>query len=341
MLSTLSPRLRIAVFVAMALLSVLCTSAYCQVQVRKAKALNPTAAKALLKPLSCTTFNPSNLAVKFIPSWQIVDGDTIVLNFGLNSSEPAVARNIMKYYKMNQQYFIGRPLGMQFYLIDGDVPAGPAPGEKAYPFDPSTLSVTSVGTDWQIVENGSFFMDFGLSESNARTALTIIRSYGFNYLCYVGKIPAGLTMVYFRQGATTPGVSVSARIPAPVVRRNMPPPSTPSSDNGDGQTNGDGRTKAEVKSGKKGSDHDNVVAHDFDVVFTATITATAPCEVIYSFVRNDGTFTHWSSMQFDAAGSRTVQDTLSFDGSRTGWDKLRILWPYAATSNTASYQAQL
>lgn len=130
--------------------------------------------------------------------WRVVAGNTILLDFGANEAAARKAEQIIKHYRMNTQGFVGRPNPpMQYYLVDGRAPSGPFEGEDSIAFDPSRLQVSQIGGSWRIVEGSHSMLDFGTSEANARSALEIIRKYGFTSICFVGR--PNPPMMYFRK----------------------------------------------------------------------------------------------------------------------------------------------
>jgi hypothetical protein len=179
---------------------------------------------------------------------------------------------------------------------------------------------------------GDFSMiDFYDDEADARASISILKNYDFRFVCCVGERLGNAPMVYFRQAATTLGVSAKAQMSAEVTPRPKPAAPDASVSSGD--------TKTEEPKPDRNAKTEGV--YDFTVAFQGTITVTAACEVIYSFVGNDGGASVLQGLKFDEAGSKPVQDTLKFNGSRSGWEKIKIIWPTAAQSNQASYQAQL
>lgn len=157
---------------------------------------------ANIQPLfkeDCIAFNPATTEVKNINgSWKIVDGSHWILDFGGNKAEADKALKIIKYYGFNSQCFVGRPdPSLTYWRVNGQAPAGPAPGEDAIVFNPDTIEVKQVNGRWKIVDGSHWILDFEGNESEARTSFQIIRKYGFRYICYVGR--PGPSMTYFRK----------------------------------------------------------------------------------------------------------------------------------------------
>lgn len=77
------------------------------------------------------------------------------------------------------------------------------------------------------------------------------------------------------------------------------------------------------------------------VTFTGTVQATAPGTVRYQWERSDGAAPRPFSINFTAAGTRTVRSTwtLGAPGRETsGWQRLRLLEPHATTSEPATFR---
>jgi hypothetical protein len=100
--------------------------------------LRPSAGRA---QEDCIGFDPDRAAVQQAGGrWKIVVGNMWLLDFGASRAEADQALRIIKHYRMNSQCFVGRPdPSMEYYLVDGEAPRGPFPGEDAIPFDPSRL----------------------------------------------------------------------------------------------------------------------------------------------------------------------------------------------------------
>ncbi|HEX8453763.1 MAG TPA: hypothetical protein VF647_16795 [Longimicrobium sp.] len=77
------------------------------------------------------------------------------------------------------------------------------------------------------------------------------------------------------------------------------------------------------------------------VTFTGTVQATGPGTVRYQWERSDGAVPRAFSINFTAAGTRTVRSTwtLGAAGRETsGWQRLRLLEPHANASDPATFR---
>ncbi len=146
----------------------------------------------------CVKFNYRHLRVtNFSERWKIVEGSHWLMDFGKSESEARQALKIIQHYQMEERCFVGRPNpSMTYFLSDGEAPKGSMRGEDCTPFNPLNLEVRSISGRWKIVEGSHWLMDFGNKADEAKTALQIIKKYGFNRLCFVGRPSPSMT--YFR-----------------------------------------------------------------------------------------------------------------------------------------------
>ncbi|MCE1274248.1 MAG: hypothetical protein LWW75_06980 [Chlorobiales bacterium] len=137
----------------------------------------------------CVAFNPATTTVRNIDGrWTIVDGNHLMFNFGDKKMEALKALKIIKYYRLNQSCFVGRPdPSFSYLLVNGQAPQGSMPGEDAVAFNPNTTEVKNINGRWKIVDGAHWLFDFGDKEGEARAALSIIRKYGFTRSCFVGR----------------------------------------------------------------------------------------------------------------------------------------------------------
>ena len=137
----------------------------------------------------CISFNPQTATVKKINgSWKIVDGNHWMFDFGNKKNEAYRSLKIIKHYGMNQSCFVGRPdPSFQYMLVSGQAPQGGIPGEDCIGFNPNTIEVKNINGRWKIVDGDHWMFDFGNKKAEAEKAFAIIKKYGFNRTCYVGR----------------------------------------------------------------------------------------------------------------------------------------------------------
>jgi|GEM_PF-1745000 len=152
--------------------------------------------------LTCRSFDPAKLRLKTEGFWfrkfYIVDETGRKLLKFSKESEALATYNILKFYKINSLCDVGTPSpSMQYGLVSGEPPAGPYAQEDCVPHGPDRLEVKKVGESWKVVEGTHYLLDFGERENEARTALSILKQYGFNRHCFVGRPHASFE--YFRK----------------------------------------------------------------------------------------------------------------------------------------------
>ena len=142
-------------------------------------------------PLSedCISFNPNTATVQNVGGrWKIVDGSHWMFDFGSKEGEARKALQVIKRYHASQSCFVGRPNPSFTYLKSGgNAPSGGMAGEDCIGFNTANAAVQNVGGRWKIVDGGHWMFDFGGNEAEARESLRIIKHYGFNHTCYVGR----------------------------------------------------------------------------------------------------------------------------------------------------------
>jgi hypothetical protein len=137
----------------------------------------------------CVSFNPLTTEATIIDGrWKIVDGGHWLFDFGEKRREAYHALKIVKYYRIDQSCFIGRPHpSFQYLLSSGKAPKGPVRKEDCLAFDPDRARVKFVSGSWKIIDGRHWLYDFGNKENEARHALTIIKKYRFTHSCFVGR----------------------------------------------------------------------------------------------------------------------------------------------------------
>jgi hypothetical protein len=137
----------------------------------------------------CVPFNPATTTVRNLDGrWTIVDGNHLLFNFGDKKLEALKALKVIKYYRMNQSCFVGRPdPSFRYLLVNGKAPQGSMPGEDCVGFNPNTIEVRNIDGRWKIVDGSHWLFDFDNRENEARSAFAIIRKYGFTRTCFIGR----------------------------------------------------------------------------------------------------------------------------------------------------------
>ena len=133
-------------------------------------------------------------------SWRVTDGKSSILDFGTNQAGAVLAAQLIRAYRFDQQGFVGRPAPadklMMYFLVGGQSPVGPQPGEDAIPFNFDSVT-TQYNNGWCVVASGSILLNFGANYTAALTAERVILKHGFRYQCFVARPHA--PMMYFRK----------------------------------------------------------------------------------------------------------------------------------------------
>jgi hypothetical protein len=154
-----------------------------------------------LKPLKpsgdgdCMRFDPATLNVRQVKGrWKIVEGGHWLFDFGSNPSAARQSLKVIRHYRMDRACVIGRPDPLFTYMLaKGGSPSGDMAGEDCVAFDPKRITVSKTQGSWKIVSGRRWLFDFGQSQTEARQALAVIRRYGFNQSCFVGRPGADFT----------------------------------------------------------------------------------------------------------------------------------------------------
>ena len=145
----------------------------------------------------CLGFAPNRLEVRRDNNgWLLTDGRSRMKVFD-NRNEAIRTLNTIKHYGMNKHCFIGRPdPSMEYWLVGNNAPSGPMPQEDCIAFNPANLRIRKEGNQWLMTDGRSRMRMFP-NRQEAEQALDIIRQYGFNRTCYIGRPDPSMT--YFRK----------------------------------------------------------------------------------------------------------------------------------------------
>jgi hypothetical protein len=137
----------------------------------------------------CIGFSAANARVRNVNgSWKIVDGSHWMFDFGPKAQEARKALRAIKHYRLNQSCFVGRPGPSFTYLKRGNqAPVGPMAGEDCVGFSTANAKVKNIVGRWKIVDGNHLMFDFANKQGEARKALAVIKRYGFNKSCFVGR----------------------------------------------------------------------------------------------------------------------------------------------------------
>ncbi|MBN1881775.1 MAG: hypothetical protein JW885_06340 [Deltaproteobacteria bacterium] len=143
----------------------------------------------------CISFDPSHVSViEAGGSYKLAEGDMWMVDFGDNAAEADKAFQIIRHYSMDSQCFVGRPdASLMYWTVGGGAPEGAYPGEDCVGFDPDAVEAKYISGRWKVVDGDHWLFDFDQQEDEARLTVEIIRFYGFDKSCFVGRPNASFT----------------------------------------------------------------------------------------------------------------------------------------------------
>jgi len=159
------------------------------------------------------------------PGWYLVDGNLWLLSFPddpdntdgpKKAAERALA--IIKHYRLNQQFFFGRPQRLvSYWMSENRPPVGPFPGEEAAEIHPDKIEAKNANGRWSVMDGDKLLVDFHDEEAEAKKCAEAIKNYKFQYMCFMG--PYHPYMTYFRIGGSSEPVEIK---PGPSRPRPVP-----------------------------------------------------------------------------------------------------------------------
>ena len=149
----------------------------------------------------CIRFNPfESQILKKRGEWSILDGNKILFSFDDNKSEAKKALHMLKYYKIDQQCYLGDAKNPSFtyFLSKGKAPKNKLEKETCFSFDNSNLVLRQSKNNWMITEEGKrTIYKFGSKVNEAQKAFDIMKSYQFTHACQMGVL--GQRVRYLRR----------------------------------------------------------------------------------------------------------------------------------------------
>jgi hypothetical protein len=76
--------------------------------------------------------------------------------------------------------------GITVTVVGGETPE-PVATEDCISFNPNNVAVVKIGGHWKIVDGSMWLLDFGNKKDEADKTLQIIKDYGLNRQCFVGR----------------------------------------------------------------------------------------------------------------------------------------------------------
>lgn len=128
--------------------------------------------------------------------WVLMAGNVKLKDFGTNQVNGRDALRILRELRLTEHGTIGKPiLTMEYWLSQGEAPAGIIPASQLSSFDPTDLKVEQFQGQWYIRHGQDLLLTFGPHPEDARRGLEIIQKYGFNQIGVVGQ--PNPVMTYF------------------------------------------------------------------------------------------------------------------------------------------------
>ena len=117
---------------------------------------------------------------------------------------------------------LSRPLGAAVagLMLAALSPASAA--EDCIGFSPTNVTSALINGTWKVVDGGHWMMDFGAGatgQTNANKSRDIIKYYGLNQMCYVGRPNA--PMQYFKKNGAYPQGSYPGQDAIPLNPYNV------------------------------------------------------------------------------------------------------------------------
>jgi hypothetical protein len=137
----------------------------------------------------CVNLDWRDVEARFVGGeWKVVEDDHWMLSFGSRASEARRAANIIRHYRFTQHCFIGRPeSSMDYWKRGDDMPTGGYAGQDCVGNSPDSTRAVFRSGQWRVVDGDHLLMSFGSKGREARRAAEVIRHYGLNRHCFVGR----------------------------------------------------------------------------------------------------------------------------------------------------------
>ena len=133
------------------------------------------------------SFSTRNLRIR---GTYIYHGKTRLLSFR-KVGDAIKALHIIRHYNMSKKCTIGN--NFHYFLSGNAAPVGKTKDEDRISFNPSKIQVKNVLKRWKIVEGNRQLFDFGSNKIHADQAFRVIKYYGFDTVCYIGRPKPGMT----------------------------------------------------------------------------------------------------------------------------------------------------
>lgn len=156
-----------------------------------------TALPGFAQQNECLRFNYNNLTVvEDMGSYGVADNDSWVVNIGGSRPAARVALHVMQHYRMDEVCYVGSGRSpMTYFLTNRDAPMGKLAGDDCTHFRNYRMGVTERNSGWALTVDSKPLLLLGPDRASAEQALTTIRDYNFNNICFIDR--QNPAMIYF------------------------------------------------------------------------------------------------------------------------------------------------
>jgi hypothetical protein len=136
-----------------------------------------------------TSFDPDKVELQWSDNhWKLFADGSVLKDFGRRESDGRQAIRLIRELKLNQYRTLGSPQPIiEYWLSDGRAPIGPCLGLKTTAIDLEHVRLEEVQKQWCVRDAYRILFNFGSQESEAKKTVTMIKTYRFTQIGYVGQ----------------------------------------------------------------------------------------------------------------------------------------------------------
>jgi hypothetical protein len=128
--------------------------------------------------------------------WKLAAGNFVLASFGPDQDAARRALDAVRYYRLTEQRFVGRPEHcFSYFLVNGRAPFGVPLGVPGEAFLPLALKVREVEGKWALCMGEKPIVVLGGRQEEAADLLQIIQRQRFDRLCRIGRAEDGFTFL--------------------------------------------------------------------------------------------------------------------------------------------------
>jgi hypothetical protein len=162
-------------------------------------------------------FDPESIRVDWRDrTWQLTAKGQTLKNFGGKQHDARQAYRLIHRLNLTERGTVGgeNPV-LEYWLSKGQPPHTTPPGLRLVPFDPETLRVETMQSQWVLRDSRQVLFNFVGEAEDAQQAYQVIKRYGFNQVALVGLAKPSM-MVFVKDQARTKSRESSARKSQPL-----------------------------------------------------------------------------------------------------------------------------